>query len=67
MPTHLLTIGDLERWVLSGAHWRLVDVSTRHAVVDLCACTGEPMDRGETRDPAVIGYLRTAHADRDGS
>ncbi|HET9102560.1 MAG TPA: hypothetical protein VFN55_04345 [Solirubrobacteraceae bacterium] len=62
-----LTIDDLERWVLSGAHWRVIDISADHAVVDMCACTGEPMDRRETVDPAVIGYLRTAHLELDGS
>lgn len=67
MSTHSLTIDGLERWVLSGAHWRVVDISTDHAVVDMCACTGEPVDRVETRDPAVIGYLRTAHPEPDGS
>ena len=51
---------DLERWTTSGAHWRVVDISNEHVVVDLCACTGEPMDRVESEDPAVIGYLRTA-------
>jgi hypothetical protein len=63
MSTHSVTIDDLERWVLSGAHWRVVDISTDHAVVDMCACTGEPMDRVETADPAVIVYLRTADPD----
>lgn len=55
-----MTIDDLERWVLSGAHWRVVEISSDHAVVEMCACTGEPMDLVETVDPAVIGYLRTA-------
>lgn len=67
MSMQCLTIDDLERWVLSGAHWRVVDISPDHAVVDMCACTGEPMDRVETVDPAVIEYLRTAHLDLDGS
>lgn len=67
MSTHLVTIDDLERWVLSGARWRVLDISPDHAVVDMCACTGEPMDRVETGDHAVIGYLRTAHLELDGS
>jgi hypothetical protein len=32
MGTHTLTIDDLERWVLSGAHWRVVDISSEHAL-----------------------------------
>jgi hypothetical protein len=66
MGTHSLTIEDLERWVLSGAHWRVVDISTEHAVVDMCTCMGEPMGRVESDDPTVIGYLRTAHSELDG-
>jgi hypothetical protein len=61
-----VTIDDLERWVLSGGQWRVVDISREHAVVDMCSCTGEPMDRVESDDPAVIGYLRTARSELDG-
>lgn len=60
MSTPSLTIGDLERWVRSGAHWRLVEISKECAVVEMCACTGEPMERVETDDPTMIDYLRTA-------
>jgi hypothetical protein len=55
-----LSIDDLERWALSGAHWRVVDISSARAVVDLCTCSGERLERVETDDPEVIGYLRTA-------
>ena len=67
MGTRSLRLDDLERWVLSGAHWRVVDISNEHAVVDMCTCMGEPMQRVESDDPAVIGYLRTAHSELDGS
>ena len=67
MSTHALTIDDLERWVLSGAQWRVVDISREHAVVDMCSCMGEPMERVASDDPAVIGYLRTARSELDGS
>jgi hypothetical protein len=60
MSTHTVTIDDLERWVLSDAQWRVIDTSSEHAVVDMCSCTGEPMERAESDDPAVIAYLRTA-------
>jgi hypothetical protein len=65
MNTDRLTIEDLERWVLSGAHWRVVDISNEHAVVDMCTCMGEPMERAESHDPEVISYLRTAHSELD--
>jgi len=60
-----LTIADLERWLGSGAHWRIVSISSRRAVVDLCTCMGELVERVRSEDPAVIAYLRTAHAELD--
>lgn len=65
MSLRPVTIDVLEGWLLSGARWRVVDISAEHAVVDMCACTGEPMQRVEAVDPAVIGYLRTAHPELD--
>lgn len=52
-----LTIDELERWVEFGAQWRPVTISDDHAVVDLCQCTGELVERRETRNPSVISYL----------
>jgi hypothetical protein len=48
----------LERWEAYGAVWRAVSVGDEHAVVDLCTCTGEPMDRLESDDPELIRFLR---------
>ena len=60
-----LTIDVLERWVLFGAQWRIVDLSGQSAVVDLCTCTGELVERLESDDPTVIRYLRCARSDPD--
>jgi hypothetical protein len=60
-----LTIEALERWVLFGAQWRIVDLSSERAVVDLCTCTGELVERLESEDPALISYVRTAQRDPD--
>ena len=65
MTAETLTVEQLERWVLSGAHWRVVAISNEHAVVDLCACTGELVERRRSDDPAVIEYLGTAQCDLD--
>lgn len=65
MLTDTVTIDELERWLLFGAHWQVVDISGQQAEVEFCTCTGEPLERRETRDPAVISYLRTAHTDLD--
>ena len=60
MSQHDLTTDDLNRWTTSGGHCRVVDISSERVLVDLCACTGEPMERVESEGPAVIAYLRTA-------
>lgn len=65
MSSPRVTVEDLEAWVLPGAYWRVVDISSEHAVVGMCTCTGEPMERVESGDPDVIGYLRTAHPELD--
>lgn len=57
---HLLE--NLENWTLSGGRWQIVSLSNERAVVDLCTCTGEPMERLESDDPSVIAYLRTTHS-----
>ncbi len=63
MPSDALTIDGLERWSLFGAHWRIIDISTKYAVVDLCTCAGDPVERLRTEVPKVIEYLRTARCD----
>jgi hypothetical protein len=51
MGTHTLRIDDLERWVLSGAQWRVIDMSAEYAILDMRTCTEDPMERVESRDP----------------
>jgi hypothetical protein len=58
-----MTIDELERWVLFGAQWRVVDISDASAEVEFCTCTGEAVERRRTGDPTVIRYLRTAQID----
>jgi hypothetical protein len=48
----------LERWEEHGAVWRVVSVGDERAIVDLCTCTGEPVDRLESGDPELIRFLR---------
>jgi hypothetical protein len=60
-----LTIDELERWLLSGAYWKVLDISAQSAQVQFCTCTGEPLEHRRTHDPTVIGYLRTAHPELD--
>jgi hypothetical protein len=48
----------LRRWEDHGATWRAVHVSDDRAIVELCTCHGEPVDRLESDDPALIRLLR---------
>lgn len=57
------TIAELEDWERDGAMWRAVHVSEGHAVVDLCTCTGELMERVESDDPELIAFVRTRSDD----
>lgn len=65
MTAETLTIERLEQWALAGGSWRVVEISGGCVVVDLCACTGEPMQRVRSEDPAVIIHLRTAPSKLD--
>ncbi len=65
MSAETLTAERLEQWALAGGSWRVVEISASSVVVDLCACTGEPMQRVRSEDPAVISHLRTAPSNLD--
>ena len=55
----------LQQWEDSGAVWRAVHVSDQKAIVDLCTCTGEPVDRIESSDPELIRLLRERPSSED--
>ena len=48
----------LTRWEEHGAEWRVVSLGEERAIVDLCTCYGEPVDRIESDDPALLRFLR---------
>jgi hypothetical protein len=48
----------LRRWEDNGAMWRAVHVSDAKAIVELCTCAGEPVERIESDDPDLIRLLR---------
>ena len=62
MSSRALTVEDLERRVRFGARWEVVHLANDRATVQLCACTGEPVERLELQEPAVIAYLRTVES-----
>jgi hypothetical protein len=51
-------VSVLERWVDFGAYYRVVELSSERAVVELRTCHGEPVDWLESGDPRLIEYLR---------
>lgn len=51
-------VAELERWRDQGADYRVLELGDDHAVVELCTCYGEPVERLESDDPALIAYLR---------
>ena len=48
----------VRRWEDHGATWRAVHVSDDAAIIDLCTCTGEPVERIESSDPELIRLVR---------
>lgn len=54
----------LRRWEDHGAAWRIESLTEERAVVVLCTCTGEPVDRLESEDDALLKFLRDRSADR---
>jgi hypothetical protein len=53
-----LTVSELEDWELHGAIWRPLEVTDARAVVELCSCSGEPMDVVEGDAPELIEFVR---------
>ena len=51
-------IAVLERWTDHGADYRVLHLSDALAIVDLCTCHGEPVDRLESSEPRLIEWLR---------
>jgi hypothetical protein len=48
----------LRRWEDHGAEWRIESLTDERAVVMLCTCTGEPVERLESDDDALLKFLR---------
>jgi hypothetical protein len=52
------TVAELEDWEQGGAMWQAVEITHQRAIVDLCSCLGEPMDRVQSEDPGFIEFVR---------
>ena len=51
------TMAKLRRWEAGGGTWRVLHLAEREAVVELCACTGEPMERVTGAGRRLLDYL----------
>lgn len=50
----------LERWEDHGATWRVRHLSDELAILDLCTCDGDPVERLESSDRELIEHVRRA-------
>ena len=50
-------VDKVRRWQESGAMVRVVRRSATHVVLDLCTCTGEPVERLASGDRELLDYL----------
>jgi hypothetical protein len=53
-----VTVEDLERWEDHGATWRALEVTDQRAIVELCTCSGEPVDTVQSEAPQLIAFVR---------
>jgi hypothetical protein len=53
-----MTIEALERWEENGALWRTAELTRDRVVVELCTCSGEPVDALASEDPELIAFVR---------
>lgn len=58
-------VAELKDWELNGAVWRPVEIYSDRAVVDLCACTGELMERVAGSEPEFIALAQARRAQKD--
>jgi hypothetical protein len=47
----------LTRWGQHGGMWRILSLDQTQAVVELCSCSGEPMEELRSEDPDLLRYL----------
>lgn len=55
-------VEKVTRWEDFGALVRVRHLSERYAILDLCTCTGEPVEHFESDDPGLIELLRARPA-----
>jgi hypothetical protein len=59
IDSHEIMVADLERWEDPRGAWRALEISDTFAILELCACYGEPVDTVQTRAPELIERARS--------
>jgi hypothetical protein len=55
----------LQHWEAHGATWRMITLTEKLAVVELCTCSGTPVDRLRSSDPELPRFLSAPRATAD--
>lgn len=58
MPGGENPVDVVRRWEDHGAEWHVVGIENGRAMVDLCTCYGEPVDRLESDDEEFVSFVR---------
>jgi hypothetical protein len=58
IPRPSFSAQDLSRWEDNGAGWRVIKADDESVVVELCTCTGEPVDVVEAA-PDLLELFRS--------
>lgn len=53
-----LTVAELVRWEEHGATWRVADRGADEVTIELCTCSGEPVDLRIGSDAELLAYVR---------
>jgi hypothetical protein len=56
------SLEDLRRWSAFGGDWRVLDARPDRVTLELCACTGETMERVESDDPELLAEAAAREA-----
>lgn len=60
-------VADLERWVDSGAHWRVLTRTSSGLTIALLRCDGgEEVERFTSADPRLLAYVGARMSSEEG-
>lgn len=63
VDVHAAVLEKLWLWARSGGSVRVANLAETEAVIELCACTGEMMERFSSSDGALLEQLASTEVD----